>query len=149
MYDGKFWDVPQDFAFPGKMRIKAAWNCWLVGLPNYKSNIDGVTHKIPIKPFRSLKLARLPKKLELWMRNNYLPFTRMMEKAPDLVIDSALDITTDEFVNTSFDKGIAFVKSRVEYSFTNSKRRNYSISTISNKLKHSMLMTYGTNADKQ
>ena len=23
-YDGKFWDVPRGFAFPGKMRIKAA-----------------------------------------------------------------------------------------------------------------------------
>ena len=53
------------------------------------------------------------------MRNNYLPFTKMMEKAPDFEIDSAVDIT-DEFVNTSFDIGIAFVKSRVEYQFRNS-----------------------------
>ena len=131
------------------MRIKAAWRCWLVGLPNYEANIDGVTYKTPIKPFRSLKVTRLPKKLASWMSNNYLPFTRMMEKAPDLVIDSALDITTDEFVNTSFDKGIAFVKSRVEYLFTNSKWRNYSISTICDKLKHGTIMKYGTNADKR
>ena len=148
MYDGNFWDVPQGFAFPGKMRIKAAWNCWLVGLPNYEANIDGVTHKIPIKPFRSLNLSRLPKKLEVWMRNKYLPCTRMMEKAPDLEIDSAVDIT-DEFVNTSFDIGITFVKSRVEYQFRNSNWRNYSVSTICKKLKHGTIMKYGTNADKR
>ena len=41
-----------------------------------------------------------------------------MEKAPDLEIDSAVDIT-DEFVHTSFDIGIAFVKSHVEYLFRN------------------------------
>ena len=147
-YDGKFWDVPQGFEFPGKMRIKAAWNCWLLGLPNYKADIDGVTHQIPIKPFRSLKPSRLPKKLELWMRNNFLPFTRIMEKAPDLVIDSETDIN-DDFVNTSFDIGIAFMKSRVEYLFLNSNWNKYSVSTICKKLKHGEIMKHGTRADKR
>ena len=82
------------------------------------------------------------------MRNKYLPCTRMMEKAPDLEIDSAVDIT-DEFVNTSFDIGIAFVRSHVEYLFRNSNWRNYSVSTICKKLKHGTIMKYGTNADKR
>ena len=71
-----------------------------------------------------------------------------MEKAPDLEIDSAVDIT-DEFVNTSFDIGIAFVKSRVEYLFRNSNWRNYSVGTICQKLKHGAIMKYGTNADNR
>ena len=52
----------------------------------------------------------------------------MMEKAPDLVIDSGTDIT-DDFVNTSFDIGIAFIKSCVEYIFVNSNWRHYYVST--------------------
>ena len=147
-YDGKFWDVPKDFEFPGKMRIKSAWNCWLVGLPNYEVDIDGVTHQIPIKTFCSLKPSRLPRKLKLWIRNNLIPFTKMMEKAPDLVIDSETDIT-DDFVNTSFDIGIAFIKSRVEYMFVNSNWRHYSVSTICKKLKHGKIMKHGTRADKR
>ena len=103
LYDCKFWDVPRGFTFPGKMRIKAAWNCLLVRLPNYEANIDGVTYKIPIKPFWNLKLLRLPKNLELWMRNNYL-FTTMIDKAPDLIIDSVFNITANKFVSASFDK---------------------------------------------
>ena len=71
-----------------------------------------------------------------------------MEKAPDLEIDSAVDIT-DEFVNTSFDIEIAFVKSRVKYQFRNSNWINYSVSTICKKLKHGTIMKYGTNADKR
>ena len=147
-YNLKFWDVPKGFEFPGKMRIKAAWNFWLLGFPNYEAGIDGVTYQILIKPFRSLKPSRLPKKLELWMRNNFLPFTRIMEKAPDLVIDSETDIT-DDFVNTSFDIGIAFIKSRVEYMFVDSNLRHYSVSTICKNLKHGEIIKHGTRADKR
>ena len=112
-HDGKFWYIPKDLEFPGKMRIKPAWNCWIVGLLNYEVHIYGVTHQIPIKTFRSLKLSRLPRKLKLWIKNNLIPFTKMMEKAPDLVINSDTDIT-DDFVSTLFGIRVAFIKSRVE-----------------------------------
>ena len=75
----------------------------------------------------------------------------MMEKAPDVEIDSVVDIT-DEFVHTSFDLGIAFVKSRVEYLFRNSNWRItllLQFATICKKLKHGVIMKSGTNAGKR
>ena len=115
-YGGKFWDVPEDFRFPAKLRVESAWRCWLVGLPNYEVNRNGVTHHIPIKPFRELKLSRIPKKLQLWMRNEFIPFTKMMEKAPDLNLDCDTEIT-DQFVNESFKICIDYIKTPVEYIF--------------------------------
>ena len=105
-------------------------------------------HHIPIKTFPILKPSRLPRKLKLWIRYNLILFTKMMEKALDLFIDSETDIT-DDFVNTSFDIGIAFIKSRVEYMFVNSNWRHYSVSTICKNLKHGEIIKHGTRADKR
>ena len=147
-YGGKFWDVPEDFRFPAKLRVESAWRCWLVGLPNYEVNRNGVTHHIPIKPFRKLKLSRIPKKLQLWMRNEFIPFTKMMEKAPDLNLDCDTEIM-DQFVNESFKIGIDYIKTRVEYIFRTQKWTSYTVGTFCKKLKHNEIMKNGSNADKR
>ena len=108
--------MPEDFIFSAELKIESAWRCWLLGLPNYEVNCNGVTHNIPITPFCKLKLSRIPKKLQLWMRNECIPFTKMMEKAPDLNLDCDIEIT-DQFANESFKIGIDYIKTCFEYIF--------------------------------
>ena len=82
------------------------------------------------------------------MKNDYIPFTKIMKKVPDFHIDSDTDITNAS-VNNSFIIGITSIKARVEYIFQNPKLTSYTVATFCKKMKHSVIMKHGTNADKR
>ena len=149
-YEGRFWSVPKNYVLPKTMLLKQAWFCWINGVPeNRMSGENGAVLLCPIKPFRFVDPKSLPSKLCDKFRNDFLPFMKLMCSAPDLNLPSTTDEkSTIEFINSSFDKAIAYARTQCEYLFLTAKWKKYSVSYCSKKIGYTAMMKFGTDSDK-
>ena len=81
-YSGKFWDVPQGFAFPHGLKQNTGWKLWLNGMPGYRKVCENTGEEIaqPIRPFRTFIPGRLPKKVADTFKLHWRPLFQMMEE---------------------------------------------------------------------
>ena len=56
----RWWDVPKNFEFPGKVNLWNAFQFWMKGDPGRKTMIGRVLVPTPIRPFRLLTVDRIP-----------------------------------------------------------------------------------------
>jgi hypothetical protein len=116
-YSGFLWDVPEGYQFPKKALRDTGWELWLRGQPNLEIHCprSGQLKITPIKPFRLLKPNRLPVALKKKFELEWKPIFAMMEEAPDLTIPAGISVLSPEFIQESFIKGTAYLKSRASY----------------------------------
>lgn len=148
MYQGRFWDVPQDFAFPTGLTRAAGWKLWILGMPGYCSaRENGDRIRAPIKPFRNFKPSRLPKKIATTYKLHWRPVFKLMEEG----IGDHPQIPTDEFADAMFDKATDHVRTQVSYIFQDAKLHHstWTIATWSKHLTRSMIAKKGTESDKR
>ena len=73
--------VPKEFKFP-KVDRRAAWNLWLLGLPDHQEKqADGTILPHPICPFQLFDPKLLPHKVMNNYKNNWRTVTKIMEQA--------------------------------------------------------------------
>jgi len=106
--------------------------------------------KTPIKQFRLLRPPRLPEALTKNLQLEWKPIFAMMEEAPDLMIPAGMSPLSPEFIQESFDKGTAYLKSRASYiwALRKSKIEAWSIGEWSKHVKYSAIMKNGIESDK-
>jgi hypothetical protein len=151
-YLGLLWDVPEGYQFPKKALRDTGWERWLRGQPNLeiRCSRSGQLKKTPIKPFRLLKPHRLPEALRKKFQLEWKPIFAMMEEAPGLMIPAGMSPLSPEFIQESFDKGTAYLKSRASYiwALRKSKIEAWSIGEWSKHVKYSAIMKNGMESDK-
>ena len=148
-YNGRFWDVPQTFAFPAAVKRDIGWRLWLQGMPAYTTvGENGAVVYNKIKPFRMFLPARLPKKIAEAYKLHWRPVYGMMEKAR---VSDMPEELTPEIVNNLYDLGTEYLRTRVSYIFTNEKlhHNDWVIATWAKYLSRSTIMKKGTEEDKQ
>ena len=147
-YNGRFWDVPQTFAFPASMKRDVGWRLWLQGMPAYTTvGENGAVVYNKIKAFRTFLPARLPKKIAEAYKLHWRPVYGMMEKGVGVIPEEL----TPEIVNNLYDLGTEYLRTRVSYVFTNDKlhHNDWVIATWAKYLSRSMIVKKGTEEDKQ
>jgi hypothetical protein len=139
-YSGFLWDVPEGYQFPKKALRDTDWELWLRGQPNLEIHCprSGQLKITPIKPFRLLKPNRLPVALKKKFELEWKPIFAMMEEAPDLTIPAGISMLSPEFIQESFIKGTAYLKSRASYiwALKKSKVDAWSIGEWCKHIKH-------------
>ena len=146
-YAGRFWDVPQNFAFPASVKRDVGWRLWLQGMPSYASvGENGAMIQNKVKQFQNFLPARLPKKLAEIIKLHWRPVYLMMEKG----MGEIPEVLTPEIVNNLFNLGTDYLRRRVSYVFTNDKLRHndWVIATWAKYLSRSMIEKKGTDEDK-
>jgi hypothetical protein len=137
-YAGRFWDVPQNFAFPTSVKRDVGWRLWLQGMPSYTTvDENGAVIQNKVKQFRNFLPARLPKKLAEIFKLHWRPVYLMMEKG----MGEIPEVLTPEIVNNLYDLGTEYLKTRVRYVFTNDKlhHNEWVIATWAKYLTRSMI----------
>jgi hypothetical protein len=96
---------------PPIMKLDTGRKIWCHGIPCYQITADETGQLAPIRPFRHLTNDILPKHIRQSFNLHWRLISKVMEACPGLDL-AELD---------SFERRIAFLKSRVEYVFN--KRR--------------------------
>ena len=147
-YNGRFWDVPQAFAFPASVKRDVGWRLGLQGMPAFTPvGENGVVEYNKIKPFRMLLPARLPKKIAEAYKLHWRPVYGMMEKG----VGNIPEELTPGIVNNLYGLGTEHLRTWVRYVFTNDKlhHNDWVIATSAKYLSRSMIVKKGTEEDKQ
>jgi hypothetical protein len=151
-YSGMLWDVPEGYQFPKKALRDTGWELWLRGQPNLEICCprSGQLKKTPVKPFRLLKPNHLPEALKNKFLLEWKPIFAMMGEAPNLTIPVGTSPLDPEFIQESFEKGTAYLKTRASYiwALKKSKIEAWSIGEWSKHVKYSAIMKNGTESDK-
>jgi hypothetical protein len=139
-HSGRFWHTPKTFVLPPRMKLDTGWKIWCNGIPCYQITDDETGQAAPIRPFRAFKNEMLPKHIRQNFCLHWRPIFEVMEACPGL----------DPADEDSFERGIAFLKTRVEYVFR--KRRanpmQWELSTWSRHVRRSSIEKNGTDSDK-
>ena len=134
-YAGRFWIVPKDYVLPKSMLLKQAWFCWINGLPaNRMEGENGAILSCPIKPFRFVNPKTLPPKLRHKFWNDFLAFMLLMYKTPDINLPHPSKRSTIEFIDSSFEKEILYVKTQCDYLFVNESGKNTVLHIVQRRL---------------
>ena len=147
VYSGRFWDVPESFAFPAGIKRDVGWRLWLTGMPAYRTEGEnGEVEHNAIKPFRKFLPARLPKKIADIYKLHWRPVYLMMEEGAGKIPEHL----TTAIVNSLYERGTEHLQTRVSYIFQNVKlnHQNWVIATWARYLSRSMIMQRGTEQDK-
>jgi hypothetical protein len=147
-YEGRFWHVPKDFAFPLGARLDTGWKLWMCGLPtNETVGANDIRVQAPVRPFRILKPTMLPPEARKKFQLHWKPIFSLMEGAPDLELSPVMD--TDS-ISLSFSVGKQYLKTRVSYAFDSERATpdQWEISTWSKKVARSSILKHGTVSDK-
>ena len=142
-YNGRFYDVPANFKFPKRIKLREALQFWLLG---QSISADGSSN---IKPFRKIKPSMLPtKQMQDTFRIHWKALFSFLETVTDIVPDA--NTLSAEQINTIYEKFVAVLKDRVSYCFIEGKKPDiqWSISTWANKTRRSSILKYGTPHDK-
>ena len=139
--------------FPKKALRNTGWELWLLDQPYLEMHYPktGELKKTPIKPFCLLMPTRLPGALKKTFELEWKPIFSIMEEAPDLKIPAAaMNLLTPAFIQESFDKGTAHLKSRASYiwALKTSKIKSWSIGEWCKHVKYSAIIKNGTDSDK-
>ena len=139
-YGGKFWMVPEGFAFPKGASTFQAFTFWFRGMPEYQM---GPKH-CPIAPFKRLAPEHLPPKICLVYRNEYLPCMKMLVS----FVPQSHDTPTTGEIREWFDVAMEGLKEEIAYIFTNHRWATYTVGSMAKKMKLSQIIKYGTPEDK-
>ena len=91
-YDGRFWQVPKDFAFPLGVRLDTGWKLWACGLPSNETiGANDIRLQAPVRPFHTLEPKMLPPDIRKKFQLHWKPIFSLMEGAQDLEIEPAMD----------------------------------------------------------
>lgn len=138
-YNGRSdWQVPENWQFPEKIKRGPGWRLWLRG-------------NAEVRPFRELSESYLPtKRLKSKLKLEWRPIFKLMERAPGFVPPAIGEIPSDEFVNNSYQICTEYLKTRVQYVFSNeaSKHEHLTVSTWSKKTTWSSIDKHGTEQDR-
>ena len=142
-YQGRFWQVPEDFDFPDGTKRRRAWELWLCGMTINNQRIP---------PFRLLKPTMLPKKLEVKFKTSWLPILTKMDETPGLLLPSSVDSIDSKFIDESYATVTSHLKSNVcSFLFGNNKDGvidNWTVGTWSKRVQRNYVMQHGTESDK-
>ena len=115
-FGGRFWQVPEHFAFSKDTKLLLGWRLWVAGQVGYEYlNRLGKKQLAPVQPFRILKKKMLPKEVRKKFSLSWEPIFRMMEQADGTNLD-------DDPME-SFKIGYEYLKTWVGYVFRG-KRMN-------------------------
>ncbi len=148
-YGGRFWDVPQTFAFPASVK-RDVLRLWLQGMPAHTTM--GENRELTqneVKAFRKFLPARLlPRKLAETYKLHLRPLFAMMEKG---VVGDIPEVLTTEIVNNLYNLGTEYLRTRVCYVFENDTlhHNDWVIATWAKYLSRSTIMKEGTDEDKR
>jgi hypothetical protein len=143
-YDGKFWCVPKDFAFPIECTRLHGWRMWLMGkMVMYEGK------PLKVKPFRLMTGLELPtKKLATELDTKWKPIFRKMMEAPG--IQPLPNEVDEEFVQGSYTIATENLKQVVSYVWLKADEgriSKYTIGTWSRKVARSEIELHGTPGD--
>jgi hypothetical protein len=95
---------------------------------------------VPIRPFPDFKNDMLPKHIQRDFNVHWRPIFNLMDACPGLHRDDP----------NSFDRGMEYLKTRVQYVFEKSKANptQWELSTWSKHVRHSSIVKHGTESDK-
>ena len=147
-YGSRFWDVPATFSFPAGVKRDVGWKLWLLGMPGYATmGENGVIEQSNIKPFRKFVPARLPTKIADAYKIHWKPLFSMMEAG----IGKIPPNLTPEIVNDLYDRGTAYLQTRVSYVFTNEKlhHNDWVVATWAKYISRSIILKKGSDNDKR
>jgi hypothetical protein len=150
--------VPRDFVFPKKIYRRDAWDLWLIGSP------DGFS--APIRPFRLLMPAKLPKteRRKYNCNQEWAPIMKLMEEV--LNASHATDdedwLTTKDLVEARqefYDETTRLMRTHgLEYIYASKSDdirskieknpEDWSIATWSCKISRGYIAKYGTETDR-
>ena len=107
---GRFWQVPEHFAFPKDAKLLLGWRLWVGGQAGYEYlNKTGTKQLAPVQPFRILKKKMLLKEFRKKFSFIWEPIFWMMEQADGMnLYDYPMEI---------FKIGYEYLKTRVGYVF--------------------------------
>jgi hypothetical protein len=122
------------------MKLDTGWKIWCHGIPCYQITVDETGQLAPIRLFRHFKNYMLPKHIRQSFNLHWRPIFEAMEACP------GLDMVDED----SFERGIAFLKSRVEYVFNQrrAKPMQWELSTWSKHVQRSSIEKNETKSDK-
>jgi hypothetical protein len=123
------------------MKLDTGWKIWCHEIPCYQITADKTGQLAPIRPFRHFKNDMLPKDIRQSFNLYWRHIFEVMEACP------GLNHLADE---DSFERGIAFLKSRVKYVFNKrrAKPMQWELITWSTHVQRSSIEKNGTESDK-
>jgi hypothetical protein len=139
-HSGRFWHTPETFALPPRMKLDTGWKIWCHVVPCYQITANATGQLAPIRPFRHFKNDMLPKHIRQSFNLHWRPIFEVMEACP------GLDLADEDL----FERGIAFLKSRVEHVFNKrrAKPMQWELSTWSKHVQRSSIEKNGTESEK-
>ena len=148
-YQGRFWDVPEDFQFPTVLKRNAGWHLWLLGMPAYGGRREAGQNEADqqsIKLFRKFLPLRLPKKVADIFMLHWRPVYKLMEHGIDVIPESP----SMEEVNDLYERGTNAIQERVSYIFLNSQYHynEWTLATWLNYIGRNKVLEHGTDDDK-
>lgn len=143
-YKSRFWDVPQDFKFPVKVKLKAGLRFWFCG----QSVGEGSDY---VKPFRLLVARNLPSKtLQNNLKLQWIGAFKILEESSiSLPPRSSRDVD-EATLDRIFTEFVALLKQRFQYCFLkeSAPEVKWTLGTWGVKMTRSNVVKYGTDSDK-
>lgn len=146
-YDGKYWGVPKNFAFPKPVSLEKALRLWLIG--------SKVSNTANVRPYRMLRWNKTRGHLfpegenRTKFSGHWAQFFNFLENAGllDGMPNDTSTMSPDQQART-IEKMWAILEERVSYCFKKSKRPQKAISTWAKAISVSKIQEFGTESDK-
>jgi hypothetical protein len=141
-YDGKFWQVPKDFALPGRTKRKRAWELWISGM-TVGTNGDR------IRPFRQLKPPMMPKKVRSRFKTEWQPILKKMEAAPEMNLPRRATEINATVIDTTFVIGTLYLKEICSFLWEKERSiiENWSVASWSTYTQRNYILKNGNASD--
>lgn len=147
-WEGKYWYVPINFAFPVQTKLRRGFEMWMIGLSNFQSSDGSCT---PVMPFRRFLSKMLPKGVSTKWRGEWKPIFELMMMAPDLPAESRnANSFTTETISDTYSICLSFLQTEVSYIFKKKQfetHMNWSVGTWSKMVRPSMIKEHGNESD--
>ena len=140
-YDGKFWQVPKDFALPGRTKRKRAWELWISGMT--------VGNGERIRPFRQLKPPMLPKKVRSRLKTEWQPILKKMAAAPGMSLPNNVEAINATVIDMTFVIATSHLKGICSFLWEKEKSiiENWSVASWSTYTQRNYILKNGNPAD--
>jgi hypothetical protein len=148
-YGGRFYSVPKGFELPMKLKLRAAFGLWINGDPSRKSyqKLPGSSEEVltatPIKSYRMIKTAMLPKNVANQFKASWMPILKLMTS----VCNNLPALATGQALDELYKQGLDQVRKNAAYIFAKGGYTDWTLSTWSRKISPSAIKNNGTAAD--
>ena len=149
-FDGRFFQVPKNFALPAKTKRRRAWELWIHGQSGFQLE-DG--SPAPIPPFRMFDPLLLPKNLRCKFKSEWRPILQKMSQANGLP-DLSNGLISDEMIEATYVIATSHLRENVcsfIFNQPNKYKRieEWSVSTWSRYVSFQFIQENGSDTDKQ